>query len=257
MNLSSVSATLPAICSASASSAVSPSSSSPASCAASAASLVREIHLHVGRSSLLFRLRYDHFGRRLDPGAFRTRRLFSGSRFPQPFRRRSLRPALRLRAPRRRTLRVRPARQRAFRVLQSQPFRNQGLRGVTSEVAFCTSSAALLTCSSGAGRIGFSVAISIHVFEFHIYGKYINLANITIFPRAAERFRRKFANFAQDMRGTRPTGRRLRRRKRIDRNYEPPHPARRRRTRHPRIREIHPSSRRVTRYSRPRTEPKR
>ena len=28
------------------------------------------------------------------------------------------------------------------------------------------------------------------------------------FSRAAERFRRKFANFAQDMRGTRPTGRR-------------------------------------------------
>ena len=45
-----------------------------------------------------------------------------------------------------------------------------GTSGVTSEVAFCTSSAALLTCSSGAGRIGFSVAISIHVFEFHIYG---------------------------------------------------------------------------------------
>ena len=52
--------------------------------------LVREIHLHVGRRSLLFRLRYDRFGRRLDPGAFRTRRLFSGSRFRSRFGGRSL-----------------------------------------------------------------------------------------------------------------------------------------------------------------------
>jgi len=85
VNLSSVSAALPAICSASASSAVSPSSSQSGVLRRQRGLLVREIHLHVGRRSLLFRLSYDRFGRRLDPGALRTRRLFCGSRFRSRF----------------------------------------------------------------------------------------------------------------------------------------------------------------------------